>query len=60
MNSVMDIQILEIMLGLAEDENKDLRSEIDSLYSYIDYLENKNRNLIKEWNDLVDIKKRYN
>lgn len=56
----MDIQILEIMLGLAEDENKDLRSEIDSLYSYIDYLEKKNRNLIKEWNDLVDIKKRYN
>jgi hypothetical protein len=60
MNSVMDIQILEIMLGLAEDENKDLRSEIDSLYSYIDYLEKKNRNLVKEWNDLVDIKKRYN
>jgi len=56
----MDIQILEIMLELAEDENKDLKAEINSLYNYIDYLEKKNHNLVKEWNDLVDIKKRYN
>lgn len=56
----MDIQILEIMLELCEDENKDLKAEIDTLYNYIDYLEKKNRNLVKEYNDLVDIKKRYN
>jgi hypothetical protein len=60
MDSVMDIQILEIMLELCEDENKDLKAEIDTLYNYIDYLEKKNRNLVKEYNDLVDIKKRYN
>lgn len=56
----MDIQILEIMLELCEDENKDLKDEIDTLYNYIHYLERKNRNLVNEYNDLVDIKKRYN
>ena len=56
----MDIQILEIMLELCEDENKDLKAEIDTLYTYIEYLEKKNRNLVKEYNDLIDIKKRYN
>ena len=60
MDSVMDIQILEIMLELCEDENKDLKAEIDTLYTYIEYLEKKNRNLVKEYNDLIDIKKRYN
>ncbi len=56
----MDIQILEIMLELCEDENKDLREEIDTLYNYIDDLKKQNRILVKEYNDLVDIKKRYN
>jgi hypothetical protein len=60
MDSVMDIQILEIMLELCEDENKDLREEIDTLYNYIDDLKKQNRILVKEYNDLVDIKKRYN
>jgi predicted RNase H-like nuclease (RuvC/YqgF family) len=60
MDSVMDIQILEIMLELCEDENKDLKAEIDTLYDYIGYLEKKNSNLIKEYNHLIDIKKRYN
>lgn len=58
--SKMDNQILEIMLELAEDENDDLKAEIDTLHSYIEYLERKNRNLVKEYNDLVDINKRYN
>jgi len=56
----MDTQILEIMLELAEEENRDLKAENDTLYNYIAYLENKNRNLVKEYNDLVDINKRYN
>lgn len=56
----MDIQILEIMLELCEDENKDLKAEIDTLYDYIGYLEKKNSNLIKEYNHLIDLKKRYN
>jgi hypothetical protein len=48
------------MLELAEDENEDLRAEIDSLYGYIQYLHDKNKDLVKEYNDLVDINKRYN
>jgi hypothetical protein len=52
--------LLEVMLELAEDENEDLRAEIDSLYGYIQYLHDKNKDLVKEYNDLVDINKRYN
>lgn len=56
----MDTQILEIMLELCEDENKDLKAENDTLYDYIAYLQHKNKDLVKEYNDLVDINKRYN
>ena len=55
-----DNQILEILLELAEDENKDLRNENDILFSYVHYLEQKNRDLIRQYNNLVDIRKRLN
>lgn len=48
------------MLELCEEENEDLKAENERLYNYINYLENKNRNLIEEYNNLVRIEKRYN
>ena len=52
--------LLEVMLELCEEENEDLKTENDALYGYIAYLEHKNNDLVKEYNDLVDINKRYN
>jgi hypothetical protein len=48
------------MLELAEEENEDLNAEIDSLYGYIQYLHNKNRELYKEYHNLLDPNKRLN
>ena len=56
----MEEQIYKIMLELAEEENEDLKNENDVLYKFIEYLEDKNRDLITEYNNLVDIKKRKN
>ena len=56
----MDTEILEILLELAEDENKDLKHENDILFKYIHYLEEKNIHLINEYNNLIDLKKRLN
>jgi hypothetical protein len=56
----MDTQILEVMLELAEEENGDLKAEIDSLYGYIQYLHDKNKDLVKEYNNLLQIERRLN
>ena len=55
-----DIAIYEVMLELAEEENEDLNAEIDSLYGYIQYLHDKNRELYEEYNNLLQINKRLN
>lgn len=55
-----DVAIYEVMLELCEEENGDLRYENDSLYAYIEYLHHKNRELVKEYDNLTAIDKRLN
>ena len=62
-----DTAILEVMLELCEEENKELRDEntyLQTLVKYLEYqnkvLKQKNNDLILEYNGLVDIKMRYN
>ena len=55
-----DINIYEIMLELAEEENKDLKNENDVLYGYAQYLKDQNEDLKKEIQNLLDIKRRRN
>jgi hypothetical protein len=55
-----DTIILEVMLELAEDENKDLRLENEALWKYVSYLEHKNRELLKEYNFLLNPDNRKN
>ena len=55
-----DTILLEVMLELAEEENEDLNAEIDSLYGYIQYLHDKNKELYKEYHNLLDPNKRLN
>lgn len=52
--------ILEVMLELAEDENKELREENENLWNYITYLQNKNKELLLEYDNLTAIDKRLN
>lgn len=52
--------ILEIMLELCEEENKDLKNENDTLYNYIAHLEKQNQHLVKEYNNLVKLERRLN
>jgi hypothetical protein len=52
--------LLEVMLELAEEENEDLNAEIDSLYGYIQYLQDKNKDLVEEYNNLLLIQRRLN
>ena len=55
-----DTILYEVMLELAEEENEDLKYELDSLYGYIEYLHNKNRELYKEYNNLLNPDNRLN
>ena len=55
-----DVAIYEVMLELCEEENEDLRYENDSLYGYIEYLHNKNRELYTEYNNLLNPDNRLN
>ena len=57
----------KLFLELAEEENADLREAIDDmtnqngiLVGHIAQLQMENKRLIKEYNNLVDIKKRFN
>jgi hypothetical protein len=52
--------ILEVMLELAEDENSELKAENDNLWDYIMYLQNKNKQLMEEYDNLTSIDKRLN
>jgi hypothetical protein len=52
--------ILEVMLELAEDENSELKEENDNLWDYIMYLQNKNKQLMEEYDNLTSINKRLN
>jgi hypothetical protein len=55
-----DMAILEVMLELCEDENKDLKAEIETLYNYIGYLQQKNKDLHDEFVNLIRLDKRLN
>ena len=62
-----DIEIYKVMLELAEDENKELTEEIitlqtlvSALKGYNTFLERKNKELLKEYDNLTSIDKRYN
>jgi uncharacterized protein (DUF3084 family) len=59
--------ILEVMLELAEEENTELKSEIEYLQAVIKFLEYQNKELklrnndiAEEYNNLTDITKRLN
>lgn len=62
-----DIEIYKVMLELCEDENKDLKNEINTLRlvvsalkGYNTLLERKNRELVKEYDNLTTIDNRLN
>ena len=55
-----DIAIYEVMLELAEEENEDLKIENDILVGYIRYLEHKNKELYKEYINLLNPDNRLN
>ena len=55
-----DTAILEIMLELCEEENEDLKNEISMQYEYINYLQDKNKELYKEYNNLLNPDNRTN
>jgi hypothetical protein len=55
-----DTIILEVMLELAEDENEDLKNENAYLIALTRYLEYKNKELLKEYNNLFNPDNRKN
>jgi hypothetical protein len=55
-----DIALYEVMLELCEEENEDLKNEISMQYAYINYLEHKNKELYKEYNNLLNPDNRTN
>lgn len=55
-----DTILLEVMLELCEDENEDLKHENAYLLALTRYLEHKNKELYKEYNNLLDTNKRLN
>jgi len=55
-----DLAIYEVMLELAEEENEDLKYEMESLYGYIQYLHDKNKELYREYHNLLDTNNRLN
>jgi hypothetical protein len=55
-----DTILLEVMLELCEEENTDLKVENDILIGYIRYLEHKNKELYKEYNNLLNPDNRLN
>lgn len=56
----MDKDIIEIMLELAEDENDELKKENHYLEALVTVLKKENRDLIMQYNALIDINKRLN
>lgn len=52
--------IYEVMLELAEEENSELKAENDAMWNYIIYLQNKNKELVLEYDNLTSINNRLN
>lgn len=55
-----DTILLEVMLELCEEENEDLNAEIHSLYGYIQYLHDINKDLVDEYNQFIKLENRLN
>lgn len=55
-----DVSIFEIMLELAEEENKDLKETNEYLDALVTVLKKENKDLIMQYNALIDINKRLN
>lgn len=62
-----DLEIYKVMLELVEDENNDLKNEIQhlkvligALRGYNSFLMDKNKELVSEYDNLTDINKRLN
>jgi len=55
-----DIAVYEVMLELAEEENSELKAENDAMWNYIMYLQNKNKELLIEYDNLTSINNRLN
>lgn len=55
-----DVSIFEIMLELAEEENKDLKEANEYLDALVTVLKKENKDLIMQYNALIDINKRLN
>jgi len=55
-----DTILLEVMLELCEDENEDLKHENEYLLALTRYLDYKNRELLKEYNYLLNPDNRKN
>ena len=55
-----DIALLEVMLELCEEENEDLKHENAYLLALTKYLEYKNKELYKEYNNLLNPDNRLN
>lgn len=55
-----DIALLEVMLELCEEENEDLKHENAYLLALTRYLEYKNKELYKEYNNLLNPDNRLN
>jgi hypothetical protein len=55
-----ELNIYEIMLELAEEENKDLKDENEALWNYVTHLQKRNAELLLEYDNLTSINKRLN
>ena len=62
-----DIEIYKVMLELAEDENEELKEEnkrlrtlVSALKGWSSFLEDKNKDLVLEYDNLTSIEKRLN
>lgn len=55
-----DTILLEVMLELCEEENQDLKHENAYLIALTKYLEYKNKELYKEYNNLLNPDNRLN
>lgn len=55
-----DVAILEVMLELCEEENTELRHENEYLEALTKYLQYKNKELYKQYNNLLNPDNRLN
>lgn len=55
-----EFNLYEIMYELAEEEKELLQMENQALKGYIEFLQVENKDLVKKFNSLFDIRKRKN